>query len=116
MYQVEALCNRIVLIDKGQTVLYGSVDEIKRNFSGNAVIVDGHGDFSNIPGVLETQRQNGRLHMSLEIGTDPQSVFRALASRPDVKIERFELAEPSLDDIFINVVQGGETTQEIDDA
>jgi ABC-type uncharacterized transport system ATPase subunit len=43
-------------------------------------------------------------------------VFRALASRPDVKIERFELAEPSLDDIFINVVQGGETTQEIDDA
>lgn len=112
MYQVEALCNRIVLIDEGQSVLYGPVDDIKRNFAGNAVIVDGYGDFSDIPGVLETHRQNGRIHMSLEIGTDPQSVFRALASRQDIKIERFELAEPSLEDIFINVVQGSQSDQE----
>jgi ABC-2 type transport system ATP-binding protein len=114
MYQVEALCNRIVLIDQGQSVLYGAVDEIKRNFAGNAVIIEGHGDFTDIPGVLETHRQNGRLHMSLEVGTDPQSVFRALASRQDIKIERFELAEPSLDDIFINVVQGGVAVLEAD--
>jgi ABC-type uncharacterized transport system ATPase subunit len=30
MYQVEAMCNRIVLIDRGHSVLYGRVDEIKR--------------------------------------------------------------------------------------
>jgi len=34
-------------------------------------------------------------------------VFRTLAARENVKIERFELAEPSLDDIFVNVVQNG---------
>jgi ABC-type uncharacterized transport system ATPase subunit len=33
-------------------------------------------------------------------------VFRALAERPDMRIDRFELAEPSLDDIFISVVSG----------
>ena len=107
MYQVEALCNRIVLIDEGRTVLYGAVDEIKRNFAGNAVVVEGQGDFDHIPGVLEVRKHDGAWHMALEIGADPQAVFRALAAREDVRIERFELAEPSLDDIFINVVQNG---------
>jgi ABC-2 type transport system ATP-binding protein len=107
MYQVEALCDRIVLIDEGRTVLYGAVHDIKRNFAGNAVIVEGQGDMTNIPGVLEARRQNGTWHLALEIGTDPQAVFRTLAARDNVKIERFELEEPSLDDIFANVVQGG---------
>jgi ABC-2 type transport system ATP-binding protein len=106
MYQVEALCNRIVLINEGRTVLYGPVHEIKRNFSGNAIILDGQGDFSEIPGVLEARRHNGTWQMALEIGTDPQAVFRSLAGRPDVRIDRFELAEPSLDDIFVTVVSG----------
>ncbi|MEJ2555556.1 MAG: ATP-binding cassette domain-containing protein [Anaerolineae bacterium] len=107
MYQVEALCNRIVLIDDGRAVLYGAVDEIKRNFAGNAVVIQGQGDFTHIPGVLETRQHNGTWHIALEIGADPQAVFRTLAAREDVKIERFELAQPSLDDIFINVVQNG---------
>jgi ABC-2 type transport system ATP-binding protein len=106
MYQAEALCERIVLIDRGRTVLYGGVDEIKHSFAGNAVVVVGQGDFANIPGVLETRHENGDWRLALEAGADPQAVFRALAARPGVKIERFELAEPSLDDIFINVVQG----------
>jgi ABC-2 type transport system ATP-binding protein len=107
MYQVEALCNRIVLIDDGRAVLYGAVDAIKRNFAGNAVVIQGQGDFTHIPGVLETRQHNGAWQMALEIGADPQAVFRTLAARQDVKIERFELAQPSLDDIFINVVQNG---------
>jgi ABC-2 type transport system ATP-binding protein len=107
MYQVEALCDRIVLIDEGRTVLYGAVDEIKRSFAGNAVVIEGQGDFTHIPGVLETRKHNDTWHLALKIGTDPQAVFRTLAARENVKIERFELAEPSLDDIFINVVQNG---------
>jgi ABC-2 type transport system ATP-binding protein len=107
MYQVEALCNRIVLIDDGRAVLYGAVDEIKRSFAGNAVVIQGQGDFTHIPGVLEARQHNGAWQMALEIGADPQAVFRTLAAREDVRIERFELAQPSLDDIFINVVQNG---------
>jgi ABC-2 type transport system ATP-binding protein len=104
MHQVEALCNRIVLIDEGRTVLYGLVDEIKRNFAGNAIVLEGQGDFAHIPGVLETRKENGAWHMSLEVGADPQIVLRELTVRDEVKVERFELAEPSLDDIFVNVV------------
>lgn len=116
MYQVEALCNRIVLIDKGHSVLYGKVGEIKRNFAGNAILLEGQGDFTGIPGVLETREDNGALHMALEIGTNPQAVFQHLANREGVKIDRFELAEPSLDDIFVNVVQNGAPKLEISDA
>jgi ABC-2 type transport system ATP-binding protein len=116
MYQVEALCTRIVLINQGETVLYGRVNEIKRNFAGNAVVLEGQGDFAGLPGVLEVRRDNGRWHLALEVGTDPQGVFQALAARSGVRIEHFELAEPSLDDIFVNVVQGGARAGEGSDA
>ena len=116
MYQVEALCDRIVLIDRGETVLYGLVDEIKRNFAGNALEIEGQGDFERLPGVLEAHRQNGVMHLALEAGTDPQAVLRELAGRPNVKVERFELAEPSLDDIFVSVVQEGRRAGEGDHA
>ncbi len=107
MYQVEALSQRIVLIDNGRTVLYGQVDEIKRNFAGNAIELEGHGDFTDLPGVLETRSQNGAYHLALAPGASPQDVFRTLATRDGVKIERFEIAEPSLDDIFVAVIQEG---------
>jgi ABC-2 type transport system ATP-binding protein len=105
MHQVEALCSRIALIDKGRTVLYGEVDQIKRQFAGNAVSIRGQGDFSGVPGVLETRQINGDWHMALAPGTGPQDIFRALAARDNLKLERFEIAEPSLDDIFIWVVK-----------
>ncbi len=116
MHQVEQMCSRIALINKGRVVLYGEVDQIKRNFAGNAVSIKGQGDFANVPGVLETRHVNGDLHMALATGTSPQDVFRALASRDGLKIERFEIAEPSLDDIFISVVQGDGAVKEQVDA
>ncbi len=107
MYQVEAMCDRIVLIDHGRTVLYGRVDEIRRDFAANAVVLQAEGDLSGLPHVLEARQENGGWRLSLETGADPQDVLKALAARTEVKVERFELAEPSLDDIFITVVTGG---------
>jgi ABC-2 type transport system ATP-binding protein len=115
LYQVEALCNRIALIHRGRSVLYGDVEQIKRGFAGNAVVIAGQGDFgqlASIPGVLEVRqppegdvRDNGAWHLALAPGTDPWGVFRAVAARDRLRVERFELAAPSLDDIFIAVVQ-----------
>ncbi len=105
MHQVEALCSRIVLINQGCSVLYGEVDKIKRDFAGHAVVIRGQGDFTHLPGVLETRSENGGWHLSLETGVNPQDIFQALAARKDIVIERFEIAEPSLDDIFVTVVQ-----------
>jgi ABC-2 type transport system ATP-binding protein len=108
MYQVEAMCNRIVLIDRGHSVLYGRVDEIKRRFAGHAVSVTGSGDFASVPGVLEARPpgENGAWHLALQPGAEPRELLRTLACRSDMSIERFEIAEASLDDIFITIVQG----------
>ncbi len=122
MHQVEATCNRIVLIHRGRAVLYGEVDAIKRRFAGNAVTVAGHGNperLSALPGVLEVRRaeENGRSgeegaaagqwHLALAPGADPQDVLRAIAADHRFRVERYELAAPTLDDIFVAVVQDG---------
>jgi ABC-2 type transport system ATP-binding protein len=105
MHQVEALCTRIVLINRGRSVLYGKVSEIKRNFAGNAVSLEGQGDFDNLPGVLQVHRENGAWQIGLKPGTSPQDIFRSLALREGISIERFEISEPSLEDIFVQTVQ-----------
>jgi len=114
MHQVETLCNRIVLIHRGRSVLYGEVDQIQRDFSGHAVLVEGKGELPSIPGVVEIEHQadsasngaaNGAAHLTLAPGTTPQDLFRALAQQTSYQVERFEIAAPSLEEIFVSVVQ-----------
>jgi ABC-2 type transport system ATP-binding protein len=107
MYQVEALCNRIVLINNGRSVIYGEVGKIKRSFAGNAIELKGQGNFAEMPGVLEARQVNGNWHLALAPGENPQEIFRQLAAAPNTTIDRFEIAEPSLDDIFVTVVKEG---------
>ena len=108
LHQVEALCGRIALIDAGRTVLYGELAEIKERFAGNAVEVEGEGDFGSLPGLRSARRENGTWHLYLEERTEPRDLLQAIAARPDLTVRRFELAYPSLDDIFIAVVSGKE--------
>lgn len=110
MHQVEALCSRIVLIDDGYSVLYGDVDQIKQDFAGHAIVIQGQGNFTGLPGVMETRSENGGWHLTLEEGTNPQDIFQYIAKLEGVTIERFEIAEPSLDDIFIAIVQDKKST------
>jgi ABC-2 type transport system ATP-binding protein len=105
MHQVEALCSRIVLIDEGYSVLYGDVDRIKRDFAGHAVEIQGKGNFENLPGVLESRFENGGWHLTLDESITPQEIFQNIANRENVTVERFEIAEPSLEDIFVSIVQ-----------
>lgn len=106
MHQVEEMCDRIVLIDKGVSVLYGSVDEIRRQYADNAVRVTAHGELPSIPGVVETSRKGNTHTLSLPSDMDTQALLAQLATTPGLKIEAFELALPTMDDIFVRVVSG----------
>ena len=116
MHQVEALCNRIVLIDRGRRVLYGAVDEIKRSASGNAVSVSGHGPLQTPKGVLSARQHNSSWQLTLAPGTVPQDVLREIMTQQDFDVERFQIAGPSLEDIFVSVVreQGRPSAQPAD--
>jgi ABC-2 type transport system ATP-binding protein len=107
MHQVEELCDRILLIDEGRDVLYGELDEIRRRFSGHAVLVRAVGELPKVIGVEGVVPHNNATKLTLAQGTTPQDVLRALLAQ-DVILERFEIAIPTLDEIFISVVKEGD--------
>jgi ABC-2 type transport system ATP-binding protein len=109
MYQVEEMAERLLMIYQGELQLYGPVEEIRNRYAIHAIIVEGRGDWNQLPGVARVEMgENGRggsvLHLQPEATAD--SVLAAMASAPDMHIQRFELAVPSLNDIFIAVVEG----------
>jgi ABC-2 type transport system ATP-binding protein len=109
MWQVEEMCNRLLMIHKGQQKLYGAVDDIRKQYAQNAVIVEGTGNWSALPGVAKIEpTENGRkgAMLYLQPNSTPEQLLTALVATPDTHIERFELAVPSLNDIFIRVVEG----------
>jgi ABC-2 type transport system ATP-binding protein len=110
MHQVEALCDRIALIDAGRNVLYGALDEIRRRYAGDALLVRVAGALPPVPGVRcapcgAADAGNGALRLHLENGTRPQEVLEHLVAQ-QVPVEQFEIALPSLDEIFVQVVGG----------
>ena len=109
LHQVEALCSRIALINDGRTVLYGEINDIKRQFAGNAVEVVGEGKFSDLEGVRSARRIDGAWHLYLDEHTRPRDLLRQIAQRDELHVQRFEVSYPSLDDIFISVVSQQET-------
>ncbi len=114
MHQVEAMSDRLVMLNHGRRVLYGTVDEIRRKYAIGAVVVEGDGDWSKLPGVARvTQDENGReFTLVLADGTTPKDLMKAIAESPEHHIRRFEEALPSLDEIFIKVVEGDAGEQE----
>ena len=59
MNQVEELCDRVLMINDGRAVLYGSLGEIKARYRSNSVVVEFEGEPGPVPGVVE-QRPPGR--------------------------------------------------------
>ena len=108
MTQVEEMADRLFLIHRGQQKLYGTVDAIRRQYAQHAIIVEGRGDWAAIPGVTAVEaRDNGRGAMLLRLaeGVSSDSVLAAISASGTAHLERFELAVPDLNDIFIRVVE-----------
>jgi ABC-2 type transport system ATP-binding protein len=112
MDQVEELCDRIVMIDRGRRVLYGTVREIKKRYSdelrttaarGNVVVVDGEGDFVALPGVLSAVAVGGATRLTLAPDVRPEQ-FLGQALAAGMTIARFEAAPTPLEEIFVHVV------------
>ncbi len=111
MHQVEELCDRIVLIDHGKTVLYGHLGEIRKQFSGHAVIVSSPNPLPSLPGVLQVEPHNSSaFRLNLAPATSTQEILRSLVDH-GIQVDQFEIAAPTLDEIFIRVVQQDDQEQ-----
>ena len=102
MNQVEELCDRILMINKGQSVLYGKLVDIKRKYRDNSVIVDIEGELGILNGVVNIQREGRYTELLLDSKTTPQQILDQLVTK-NIIINRFEVATPSLNQIFLQV-------------
>ncbi|GHO85125.1 ABC transporter ATP-binding protein [Dictyobacter formicarum] len=106
--QVEEMCEDIVIINKGETVVKGSVQEVRRQHGRNIVRLKLENDpqalwLDNMDGVQVTKRRQDYIEMQIRSDLNPNVILEA-ALRHSGQINRFELAEPSLTDIFIERV------------
>jgi ABC-2 type transport system ATP-binding protein len=103
MNLVEVLCDRILLINRGRSVLYGPLADLKRQFAPHAVRVRAPELPPDLPGVVAVEPKDGAYDLSLAEGTAPRDVLRALVDR-GVDVQAFEVAPVPLEEIFIRVV------------
>jgi len=106
--QVEELCEDVVIIDKGQPVVQGSVREIKRQHGRNVARLKLDNDaeaafLDTLDGLKVTKRRQDYVEMQIQAQLNPNLIVEA-ALRHGGIISKFELAEPSLTDIFIELV------------
>lgn len=106
MHQVEQLCDRLVLINQGQTVLYGALDELVKKYTGNSIIINTPSEFpQDSPGLKKiTKLDNAHAYkVDLEEGVVQQEFLKYLLNS-NLVVEEFKPATPTLDEIFIRVV------------
>jgi ABC-2 type transport system ATP-binding protein len=107
MDTVERLCDRVVLINRGEKVLDGAVREVKARHGKNTVVLayEGDGSFlASLPGVVRVSELAQHVEIRMADGVDPQPLLREAAAR--LRVRRFEIVEPSLHDIFVETVTG----------
>jgi ABC-2 type transport system ATP-binding protein len=106
MDQVEKLCDSICLINQGKAVLAGKVREIKACYERNRVIVEfeGSSDFLKSEEIAEYKNFSGHVEIRLREHGNAQKLLQQASSA--ATIYRFEMVEPSLEEIFILTVGG----------
>lgn len=105
MDQVEKLCDSICLVNRGRSVLQGKLAKVKAQYGKNNVQIeyDGNGDFLEHSQLVGSYNNYGNyVEVRLAPGADPQQLLRMVAERS--RVSKFEVMEPSLEEIFIDVV------------
>jgi len=104
MDQVERLCDSICLIDHGRAVLEGDLKKIKASYGTNHIQMQYEGDprIESSDLVQSFNNYGNYVEVRLKPGADAQTLLRDVASH--ARVSRFEVVEPSLEEIFIDVV------------
>ncbi len=105
MDTVERLCDSICLIDHGKAVLQGDLRAVKSRYGRNNVQIEyeGQDGFLDDPELVQSFNNYGKyVEVRLKPGADAQKLLHKAAAAS--RINKFELMEPSLEEIFIDVV------------
>jgi ABC-2 type transport system ATP-binding protein len=108
MEVAEALCESVAIVDHGRMVLGGPLREVRRATGRRQVRIAVDGDhrlpwLASVPGTRVIQAGVDRSSVELDPGVEPDEVLAA-AMAAGARIRHFELADPTLEQVFIDVV------------
>ncbi len=113
MGEAEKLCDEIVLVHDGRVVKAGPLAEVKASGGRDAVHLEFEGDaafLADVPGVASARVDTNRAELRLEPGADAQAILAASVGR--LRVLRFEVVAPSLEEVFLEAV-GGPAPEEV---
>jgi ABC-2 type transport system ATP-binding protein len=105
MAEAERMADEIIVVHRGRVVLDGSLEEVRNSAGRNTVQLDYEGDgtfLRSLPSVVDCRVDTNEAELKLADGSDPQKILEAAMGR--LRIRRFEVAAPSLEEIFIDKV------------
>ncbi len=102
MNQVEEICDRVLMVNDGSEVLYGSIEEVKARFRQHSVQVNVEGEIGDLPGVIEKKLNKDFVELVLASDTRPQIILDRIREQ-GIDINRFEVKTPSLNEIFLKL-------------
>jgi ABC-2 type transport system ATP-binding protein len=113
--QAEELCDSVAIIDHGRVVTAGPTREVKRSTGHQVVRVATSGDgdihwLQSLPHVQVTRPGLDYTEVRVDTGSDPQAVLRAAMSHGG-EVLRFEVADPSLEEVFVTRVGALDTDE-----
>ena len=103
--EAEKICDSICLIEAGEVIVNGTLDEVRAGFPMRSVHVAWEGDVQppeSLPGVLHRELEKGIWHLTLAEGADPRDLLPALTAAGPLTL--FSANRPSLSEIFLEAV------------
>jgi ABC-2 type transport system ATP-binding protein len=109
METVEELCESIAIVDRGRVIVSGAVRDVKRGMNRQVVRLATDGDdngaawVSELPGVSVIAQRADYVELRVPADRDPETILRTALDRGD-RVTRFEISDPSLEEIFVEHV------------
>jgi ABC-2 type transport system ATP-binding protein len=103
MEEAERLCHRVMLLKDGRRRLYGTLDEIKKQYGSNIIDVSFGGELKPDASLYSVEKTTAAgVKLIPKTGIDPQKILASLVQQ-GLRINKFEVQQISLDEIFVRV-------------
>lgn len=102
MEHVEELCDDVCILNKGELVVSGPIDEVKANHGNKSVIIETNhamSEIDDITGVIQVERNKREIRALIEDEVIAEEIYNIVVQYGFVK--RFQVIEPTLNEIFI---------------